>query len=100
MFLNTTAAVTNWNAEGTECSLVRPACSNLDTCRHEYAAVLHSQHLTCMQILEDNPLTDFVELPEGCQNLIYCNVLCGVIRGALEQARRRVPQYLSPLKHT
>jgi hypothetical protein len=23
MFLNTTAAVTNWNAEGTECSLVR-----------------------------------------------------------------------------
>ncbi|KAK9835170.1 hypothetical protein WJX81_003039 [Elliptochloris bilobata] len=57
MFLNTTAAVTNWNAEGTECSL----------------------------ILEDNPLTDFVELPEGCQNLVYCNVLCGVIRGALEQ---------------
>ena len=40
------------------------------------------------QILEDNPLTDFVELPEGCQNLIYCNALCGVIRGALEQARR------------
>jgi hypothetical protein len=40
------------------------------------------------QILEDNPLTDFVELPEGCQNLVYCNVLCGVIRGALEQARR------------
>ena len=47
-------------------------------------------NLSCMQILEDNPLTDFVELPEGCQNLIYCNVLCGVIRGALEQARRRI----------
>lgn len=31
MFLNTTAAVTNWNAEGTECSLVRPAYSTLDT---------------------------------------------------------------------
>ena len=39
-----------------------------------------------LQILEDNPLTDFVELPEGYQNLIYCNMLCGVIRGALEQA--------------
>lgn len=36
------------------------------------------------QVLEDNPLTDFVELPEGCSKLKYCNVLCGVIRGALE----------------
>ena len=57
--------------------------------------------LACMQILEDNPLTDFVELPEGCQNLIYCNVLCGVIRGALEQARRRAPQCpFPPEAHT
>lgn len=39
------------------------------------------------QILEDNPLTDFVELPESCSNLIYCNLLCGVIRGALEMVR-------------
>lgn len=37
------------------------------------------------QILEDNPLADFVELPEGCGKLTYCNILCGVIRGALEQ---------------
>ena len=37
-----------------------------------------------LQILEDNPLTDFVELPEGCGKLVYCNILCGVIRGALE----------------
>ncbi|CAL5219638.1 g1513 [Coccomyxa viridis] len=56
MFLNTTAAVTNWSADGTECSL----------------------------ILEDNPLTDFVELPDAYNGLIYCNVLCGIIRGALE----------------
>lgn len=52
-----------------------------------------------LQILEDNPLTDFVELPEGCQNLIYCNVLCGVIRGALEQARRGAPQCISCEAH-
>lgn len=37
-----------------------------------------------MQILDDNILTDFVELPEGCQQLSYCQLLCGVIRGALE----------------
>ncbi|KAH9311126.1 hypothetical protein KI387_026161, partial [Taxus chinensis] len=56
MFLGVTASVANWDADGTECSL----------------------------ILEDNPLVDFVELPETCHGLYYCNVLCGVIRGALE----------------
>ncbi len=38
-------------------------------------------------ILEDNPLTEFVELPENCANLWYSNILCGVIRGALEMVR-------------
>ena len=42
---------------------------------------------TDVQLLEDNPLADFVELPEGCEKLKYCNILCGVIRGALEQVR-------------
>ena len=41
------------------------------------------------QILDDNLLTDFVELPEGCQQLSYCQLLCGVIRGALEMVRRK-----------
>ncbi|BDA42448.1 Trafficking protein particle complex subunit 3 [Coccomyxa sp. Obi] len=62
MFLNTSAAVANWNADSTECSL----------------------------ILEDNPLTDFVELPENYAGLSYCNVLCGVIRGALEMVNINV----------
>ncbi|WVZ66856.1 hypothetical protein U9M48_016020 [Paspalum notatum var. saurae] len=56
MFLGVTATVTNWDAEGTSCSFV----------------------------LEDNPLVDFVELPDTCQGLQYCNLLSGVIRGALE----------------
>lgn len=56
MFLGVTASVTNWDADGTSCSIV----------------------------LEDNPLVDFVELPDTCQGLYYCNVLSGVIRGALE----------------
>lgn len=35
--------------------------------------------------LEDNPLNDFVEIPEEYQEeLLYSNILCGVIRGALE----------------
>ncbi|KAL6538408.1 hypothetical protein OROGR_012396 [Orobanche gracilis] len=56
MFLGVTASVTNWDPEGTTCSL----------------------------ILEDNPLVDFVELPDTCQGLHYCNILSGVVRGALE----------------
>eukprot|EP00249_Psilotum_nudum_P005109 c18590_g1_i1 orf=152-709(+) len=61
MFLGVTATVTSWDADGNECSL----------------------------ILDENPLVDFVELPETCQGLYYCNVLCGVIRGALEMVSMR-----------
>ncbi|XP_004702072.1 trafficking protein particle complex subunit 3-like protein [Echinops telfairi] len=36
-------------------------------------------------ILEKNPLVEFVEeLPPGRSALCYCNLLCGIIRGALE----------------
>mmetsp|Transcript_21902 Transcript_21902/g.30466 ORF Transcript_21902/g.30466 Transcript_21902/m.30466 type:complete len:188 (+) Transcript_21902:157-720(+) len=62
MFLGVSASVTNWNAEGTECSLV----------------------------MEDNPMVDFVELPEQYKNLSYCNMLCGVFRGALEMVNMKV----------
>ena len=51
----TSVEATNWNASMTECSL----------------------------LLKENPLADFVELPEKHQNLCYSNILCGVIRGAL-----------------
>jgi hypothetical protein len=59
MFLGVIATVSNWSADGSECSL----------------------------ILDDNPLADFVELPDTCQGLFYCNILCGVIRGALEMVK-------------
>ena len=51
--------VANWNAKGDEFSL----------------------------IMDQNPLTDFVELPENHPNLLYSNVICGVIRGALEMVK-------------
>ncbi|XP_019596889.1 trafficking protein particle complex subunit 3-like protein [Rhinolophus sinicus] len=36
-------------------------------------------------ILDKNPLVEFVEeLPPGRSALCYCNLLCGIIRGALE----------------
>lgn len=62
MFLGVTAEVRNWNPQGTSCCLV----------------------------LQDNPLTEFVELPPTLSNLAYANLLCGVIRGALEQVHMKV----------
>jgi len=62
MFLGVGAAVTNWNEAGTECVLV----------------------------LESNPLAEFVELPEQYRDLSYCQMLCGVVRGALEMVSMKV----------
>ena len=38
-------------------------------------------------ILDQNPLVDFVELPENHPNLLYSNIICGVVRGALEMVK-------------
>lgn len=62
MFLGVTANVTNWNKDKTQFSLV----------------------------FSDNPLNDFVELPDKMKKLNYSNILCGVIRGALEVMQMRV----------
>jgi hypothetical protein len=62
MFLGSAATVSKWNAEETAFSL----------------------------LIDENPLVDFVELPEHLRALKYCNVLCGVIRGALEMVNLKV----------
>ena len=62
MFLGIAPEVTSWNKEGTACSL----------------------------IFHDNPLTDFVELPPQYKSLYYSNILCGVIKGALEMVQLQV----------
>jgi hypothetical protein len=56
MFLGVTPVITNWSAASDEFSL----------------------------ILDNNPLSDFAELPDGLEGLLYSNILCGVLRGALE----------------
>ncbi|XP_022903104.1 trafficking protein particle complex subunit 3 [Onthophagus taurus] len=38
-------------------------------------------------ILDTNPITELVELPEEIKGLKYCNIICGVIRGALEMVQ-------------
>jgi trafficking protein particle complex subunit 3 len=41
-------------------------------------------------VFEENPLAEFAELPDGMQRLWYSNILCGVIRGALEMVNMKV----------
>lgn len=54
-----TCEVTNWNNENTAFSLILPPP-------------------------EANPLIEFVEIPPQYVDLVYGNLLCGVIKGALE----------------
>ncbi|KAF7459013.1 BET3 vesicular transport protein [Cryptosporidium felis] len=66
MFLGITAETKDWNHEETSCILV----------------------------FSDNPLADFVELPPCySSSLSYSNIVCGVIRGALEQLQMQVVCY-------
>lgn len=71
IFLNITPSVTNWSSDGKQFTLV----------------------------LEENPLADFVELPDDGKaqdELWYSNILCGVLRGALEMVQMQVEtQFLS-----
>lgn len=59
IFLNITPTVTNWTADNKQFSL----------------------------LFDENPLADFVELPDDGRaqdELWFSNILCGVLRGALE----------------
>lgn len=62
MYLGITPVISNWSPAGDEFSL----------------------------LLENNPLTDFVELPEGHDSLNYSNILCGVLKGALEMVSYQI----------
>ncbi|KAK1442171.1 trafficking protein particle complex subunit 3 like protein [Babesia gibsoni] len=41
-------------------------------------------------LFKDNPLDQFVELPDNLSGLNYSNIICGVIQGALEQLQIKV----------
>jgi len=65
IFLNITPTITNWTTDSKQFSL----------------------------IFEENPLADFVELPDDGKaqdELWYSNIFCGVLRGALEMVQMQV----------
>eukprot|EP00922_Rhytidocystis_sp_ex-Travisia-forbesii_P021240 GHVS01031140.1.p1 GENE.GHVS01031140.1~~GHVS01031140.1.p1 ORF type:complete len:217 (-),score=30.81 GHVS01031140.1:243-833(-) len=51
---------------------------------------ISSDGTCCSLAFVDNPFTDFVELPPALSSLCYCNLICGVVQGALEQVHMRV----------
>ena len=62
MFLNVTPTITNWTSDNKQFSLT----------------------------FDENPLADFVELPDDGRaqdELWFSNILCGILRGALEMVR-------------
>ncbi|KAF2139939.1 uncharacterized protein K452DRAFT_289319 [Aplosporella prunicola CBS 121167] len=65
IFLNVTPTIANWTSDNKQFSL----------------------------IFDENPLADFVELPDDGRaqdELWYSNMLCGVLRGALEMVQMQV----------
>ncbi|KAJ5605108.1 trafficking protein particle complex subunit 3 [Penicillium lagena] len=65
IFLNVTPTVTNWTSDNNQFSL----------------------------IFDENPLADFVELPDDGRSqdeLWFSNILCGVLRGSLEMVQMQI----------
>lgn len=52
-------------------------------CDIEQLQVDEKRNCSFNLIIYDNPLNDFVELPEHLQNMDYSNIICGVIKGAM-----------------
>jgi len=65
LYLSVNPVITGWNPASTEFSLV----------------------------LDSNPLADFVELPDKCQQLQFSNILPGVIKGACEMVQLEVDSW-------
>ena len=84
-YINISPQITNWNAEQ-------------DSFRFNDA--ISEGYLTrfLSLILDNNPLTDFVELPSEYSALSYCQMICGIIRGALEMVQLEVTATVEKVK--
>jgi trafficking protein particle complex subunit 3 len=93
MFLGITAEVINWTDASSSSTTSAPPSS--PTSAPPPASAASASHGSSSGtgfslLFTDNPLTDFVELPPQYASLCYCNLLCGVIKGALEMIQLQV----------
>ena len=65
---------------GAKCELIKTDNNMIDT----------NQQYEYRIYFSENPLNDYVELPDKFKGLWYSNMICGVIRGALEAINIKV----------
>ena len=88
MFLGVNVDVSQWNAEGDACSLV--LYENPLTGTEGYVMVTRLFWVASFDYFWI-VIAEFVELPPSAYGVLwYSNVLCGVLRGALEMVQMRV----------
>lgn len=87
-FLNITPTVTHSAAPATATAAIPPSSPSRNSASAQNAGSASSFTLT----FDENPLAEFVELPEEALEggLWFSNILCGVIRGALEMVQMQV----------
>jgi hypothetical protein len=85
-FLNVTPAVTH-----SQPPPASPRSSTPASGQAQQTATATGSQPSFTLTLDENPLAEFVELPEEAieGGLWFSNVLCGVLRGALEMVRLR-----------
>ena len=93
MYLGVNPTITNWSPSNDEFSLIfgklmkKYMCNLYRKSLFAYVYILKCFVLLFNLIIDQNPMTEFVELPENFLNLKYCNLFCGIVRGACEMVK-------------
>ena len=94
MFLNARCRLVDWSSGGNTTTTANTNNSNRDDDNNKKNSSNNSESNNDNSVtlaIEDLSLADFVELPEKYTNsLSYCEIVCGVVEGALESVNVRV----------
>jgi len=94
MFLNARCRLVDWSSGGNTTTTANTNNSNRDDNNNKKNSSNDSESNNDNSVtlaIEDLSLADFVELPEKYTNsLSYCEIVCGVVEGALESVNVRV----------
>ena len=91
MFLNARCRLVDWSSNSSSNGSSGNTPTTNDNSTSNMNSNSSSSHESVTLAIEDLSLADFVELPEKYTNsLSYCEVVCGVVEGALESVNVRV----------
>ena len=90
MFLNARCRLVDWSSNSSSNGSSGNTPTTNDNSTSNMNSNSSSSHESVTLAIEDLSLADFVELPEKYTNsLSYCEVVCGVVEGALESVNAR-----------